>query len=369
MMNTNLEKLAKVVVDYSLKVEKGHLVGIEGPSFATDMFQALTAEIIKKGAHILVMPRVDGLRELMLKYSTDEQLEFVDYVEKGSYTELDRIIEIRADYNTRKFSCIDPKKMAVVRATPERKKLMKIFEKRSSNGELRWLVLPYPCHAYAQEANMDLFTYTEFVNKSLFLDKENPIEHWQNMQKNQESTVDYLNNVDEIHVIGKDTDLTLSVKGRKWINCCGERNLPDGEVYTGPIEDTVNGHIRFSYPGIYSGKEIEDIYLEFKEGEVVKATAQKGQEILEEILKIENANKLGEFAVGTNYGITQFTKNMLFDEKLGGTLHCALGLGFEKTGSKNKSTVHWDILKDMTLPGSKILADGKLIYEEGKWKI
>ena len=369
MINTNLEKLAKVVVDYSIKVEKGHLVGIDGPSFVVDMFQALTTEIIKKGAHILVMPHVEGIRELMFKHSTDEQLEFVDYVEKGAYTELDRIIEIRADYNTRKFSCIDPKKMVVARAAPERKELMKIFEKRSSSGELRWLVLPYPCHAYAQEANMDLFTYTDFVNKSLFLDKENPIDHWRNMQKEQEIIIDYLNNVDEIHVIGKDTDLTLSVKDRKWINCCGERNLPDGEVYTGPIENTVNGHIRFSYPGIYSGKEIEDIYLEFKEGEVAKATAQKGQEILDEILKIENARRLGEFAVGTNYGITQFTKNILFDEKLGGTLHCALGLGFEKTDSKNKSTVHWDILKDMTLPGSKILDDGKLIYEEGKWKI
>ncbi len=369
MINSNLEKLAKVVVDYSLKVEKGQLVGINGPSFAVDLFQALTVEIIKKGAHARVVPKLEGITELKFKYSTDEQLEYVDYFEKGVYLEFDRIIEIRADYNSRKYSCIDPKKMALSRATPERKELMKLFERRSSSGELRWIVIPYPCHAYAQEANMDLFTYTDFVNKSLYLDKQNPIEHWQNMQTNQESIIDYLNTVDEIHVIGKDTDLTLSVKGRKWINCCGERNLPDGEVYTGPVEDKVNGHIRFSYPGIYFGQEVEDIYLEFKEGEVVKATAHKGQEILDEILKIENARRLGEFAVGTNYGITQFTKNMLFDEKLGGTLHCALGLGFEKTGSKNQSVVHWDILKDMTLPGSKIMADGKLIYEEGKWKI
>jgi aminopeptidase len=369
MINTNLEKLAKVVVDYSLKVEKGHLVGINGPSFAVDMFQALTVEIAKKGAHIRVMPGVEGILELKLKYGTDAQLEFVDYVEKGIYTEFDGLIEIRGDYNPRKFSCVDPKKMTTVRAAPERKELMKIFEKRSSSGELKWIVIPYSCHAFAQEANMDLFTYTDFVNKSLFLDKQNPIESWQNMQKNQESIIEYLNNVDEIHLTGEDTDLTLSVKGRKWINCCGERNLPDGEVYTGPIENSVNGRIRFSYPGIYSGREVEDIYLEFKEGEVVEATAQKGQEILEEILKIENASRLGEFAIGTNYGITQFTKNILFDEKLGGTLHCALGLGFEKTGSRNQSPVHWDILKDMTLPGSKIVADGKLIYEEGKWKI
>ena len=369
MINPNLEKLAKVVVDYSLKVEKGHLVGINGPSFALDMFQALAVEVTKKGAHPLIIPRLEGITEIKYKYSTDEQLKFMDFVEKGVSTELDRLIEIRGDYNPKKFSCIDPKKFALARTTPERKELSKIFEKRSSSGELKWIVIPYPCHAYAQEANMDLFTYTDFVYKSLFLDTKNPIEHWQNMQKNQESIIEYLNKVDQIQVIGKDTELKLSVKDRKWINCCGERNLPDGEVYTGPIENSVNGHIRFTYPGIYFGKEVEDIYLEFKEGEVVKATAQKGQEILDEVLKIENACRIGEFAVGTNYGISQFTRNILFDEKLGGTLHCALGLGFEKTGSKNQSTVHWDILKDMRLTGSKIIADGKLIYEDGKWKI
>ena len=216
---------------------------------------------------------------------------------------------------------------------------------------------------------MDLFSYADFVYKSLFLDKENPIEQWRKIQKKQDLLIDYLNNVKEIHVIGEDTDLLLSVEGRKWINCCGQRNLPDGEIYTGPVEDSINGHIRFTYPGIHMGKEVEDIYLEFKNGEIIKATAVKGEDILQELLKIENANRIGEFAIGTNYGVTKFTKNMLFDEKIGGTLHCALGLGFERTGSTNKSAIHWDILKDMKTPGSKIIADNKVIYEEGKWKI
>lgn len=216
---------------------------------------------------------------------------------------------------------------------------------------------------------MDLFSYTQFVEKALLLDKDDPVEEWEKIKKEQDRIVDYLNKIEKIHVIGEDTDLTLSVKGRTWTNCCGTENLPDGEVFTGPVEDSVNGHIRFTFPGIYAGNEIENIYLEFKDGEVINATADKGEELLKEILKIDGATRLGEFAVGTNYGITQFTKNMLFDEKIGGTLHSALGLGFKKTGSKNECAIHWDILKDMKLPGSQIFADDKLIYEEGKWKI
>jgi len=201
------------------------------------------------------------------------------------------------------------------------------------------------------------------------LDKENAVKEWKEIEKNQDRIVDYLNKVDKLQILGEDTDLSLSVKGRKWINCCGQKNLPDGEVFTGPLEDSVNGHIRFTYPGIYLGKEVENIYLEFKDGKVTKATADKAEDLLQEIIAIKNADIIGEFAIGTNYGITDFTKNMLFDEKIGGTLHSALGMGFPETGSTNQSAIHWDILKDMTLPGSKIIADGKVIYEEGQWKI
>ncbi|MFW9970613.1 MAG: aminopeptidase [Candidatus Odinarchaeota archaeon] len=178
-----------------------------------------------------------------------------------------------------------------------------------------------------------------------------------------------LKKVEFIQVIGEDTDLKLGVKNRNWVNCSGQSNLPDGEIFTSPIEYFTNGYIRFTYPGIYMGKEVEDIYLEFQNGQVIKATAKKGEDILHEILKVDNANRIGEFAIGTNNGIAKFTKNMLFDEKLGGTLHCALGLGFDECGSKNISSIHWDILKDMKIPGSRILADGNVIYEEGKWKI
>ncbi len=369
MINPIYEKLAKIVVEYSLEIKKGHTVYIGGPAFAVELFQALNLEIIKVGAHPIIKPSIEGIRETFYKFASEEQLLYVNKIEEFVNKEVDRLIEIRADYNTRKYSKINPEILSKYRNAPERKELMRIYEQRTTKGELKWIVIPYPCNALAQEANMDLFSYSDFINKSLFLDKENPVEVWRKMQRQQDSFVSYLNGVKEVRVIGEYTDLLLSVEGRKWINCSGQRNLPDGEVYTGPVEDSVNGHIRFTYPGIYMGKEVEDIYLEFKDGLVIKATAQKGEEILEEILKIENANRIGEFAIGTNYGVTKFTRNMLFDEKIGGTLHCALGLGFEWTGSKNFSSIHWDLLKDMKVPGSKIIADGKVIYEDGKWKI
>jgi len=369
MINPIYEKLAKIVVEYSLEIEKGHTVFIYGPALAKDLYQALNKVIVEAGAHPYFLAQIEGMLEIFLKTASEEQLKYVDKITKLVYNEFDRLIQVSAKYNTRNLSTVDPNKLSTLMSAPERKELNEILERRSSSGELKWLVMPYPCNALAQEANMDLFSYFDFVSKSLFLDKENPTEYWRKMQTEQDLIVNYLNKVKEIHVIGEDTDLFLSVKGRTWDNSCGQNNLPDGEVFTSPIEDSTNGHIRFTYPGIYMGKEIEDIYLEFKDGKVISATAKKGDDLLQEILKIENANLLGEFAIGTNYGITEFTKNMLFDEKLGGSLHCALGMGFEELGSKNSSSIHWDILKDMKTPESKIIADGNIIYEEGKWKI
>ena len=333
------------------------------------MFQALYLEVLKAGGHPFTHIFMEGLSEIKFKYASEEQLEYVDNIIKQIMNEFDATINIFGDYNTKKLANVDPNRIAISQASPGHKELMEIMERRTSSGDLKWVIVPYPCQSFAQEAKMDLFSYFDFVEKALLLDKEDPISEWTKIDQEQEKIANYLNNSENIHVIGDDTDLTLSVKERKWINCSGQNNLPDGEVFTGPIEDSVNGHIRFTYPGIYSGQEIENIYLEFKDGKVINATADKGGELLQEILKIQNADKLGEFAIGTNYGITHFSKNMLFDEKMGGTMHCALGLGPEETGSKNKSAIHWDILKDMKLPGSKVIADGKVVYEEGQWKI
>lgn len=369
MINQFHEKLAKLAVNYSLKVNKGDRVYVQGSAVAEELFRALFAEIIKAGGHPLLFPEIEGTQELFYKLASEEQLLYIDNAIKIFFKEFDCVIGILANYNTKKLSLIDPKLIAKFKGAPERREMLKIFYDRAAKGEVRWIVIPFPSQSLAQEANMDLFSYNEFVEKALFLNKEDPVKEWLKMEKNQEKICSYLNKVEKIQVISEDTDLEFSIKGRTWQNDCGRFNLPDGEVCTAPIENSVDGFIRFTYPGIYSGKDVENIYLKFKNGKVIEAKADKGEELLHEMLNIENANILGEFAIGTNYGITKFTKQMLFDEKMGGTLHCALGDGIKESGSKNNCAIHWDILKDMKLPGSKVIADNKVIYEEGKWLI
>ena len=369
MINPYYKKLAKLIINYSIEIQRGEKVWIVGPILAQELFQALCIETLKVGGHPYLTAALEGINEVLFKYANDNQLLHVNKFEKSMREEFDAFIWIDADYNKKKLSPIDPRTLIKYYNSPGRKELSKIMDERSSKGELRYVGCPFPCNALAQEASMDLFSYTEFFNKSLFLDKEDPILEWQRIEKEQNRLIEYLNQVEYIQVKGEDTDLSLSVKERKWIKYCGKLNLPDGELCTGPVEDSVNGYIRFTFPGIYMWKDIKNIYLEFKDGVVINASADKGEELIHEILKIENANRLGEFAIGTNEGITKFTKNILFDEKMGGTIHCALGKGYKTTGSKNESSIHWDILKDMKIPGSQIIADGIIIYENGKWRI
>ncbi|MFX1436020.1 MAG: aminopeptidase [Promethearchaeota archaeon] len=369
MINDFYTSLAKLAINYTVNVKKGDRVFIGGPVLAEELFQAMYVETIKAGGHPLLFSVIEGVQELKYKYASEEQLLYVDPIQKQIMNDFDAYIIIVGDYNTRKMSLVDPKLITKAQSSPGNREIMDILTKRMATKELKYLALPFPCNSLAQEANMDLFSYFNFIERALFLDKEDPVKNWLEVEKNQEKICQYLNKVDKIQILGEDTDLVMSVKGRIWLNDCGHLNLPAGEVYSAPIENSVNGKIRFTYPGIFQGKEIENIFLEFKDGKVINSAADKGEDLLKELLKIENADILGEVAIGTNYGITKFTKNMLFDEKLGGTIHCALGSGIEDAGSKNYCGIHWDILKDMTLPGSKLLADGKVIYEEGKWKI
>jgi aminopeptidase len=369
LLNDFNQKIAKLVVNYSVDVKKGDHVFIRSFPFCTDMHTEIIKEVLKAGGHPFLMLKDLSMTELFFKFANNDQISYVDPFELFVYENFNKLIYIDAETNTKGMEKIDPVKLAKFSAAPQRKQNREIFEDRSVKGELLWVLLPYPCDAHAQEAGMDKFTYQELIEKALMLDKEDPAAEWRKVKVEQQRLVEILNKVNRIQVVGEDTDLQFSVKGRTWSNCCGDCNLPDGEVFTGPIEDSINGHIRFTYPGVYDGRDIENIYLEFNNGKVVKSTATKGEEYLHEILKVDGADGVGEFAIGTNYNITEFIKNMLFDEKIGGTLHMALGRGYKETGSMQASAIHWDILKDMKKPGSKITADGKVIYKEGKWKI
>ena len=369
MIHFMSDKLAELAVKYSLGVKERERVYISGHTLSKDLLLAIYCEVLKAGAYPILQPQLEGTVELKYRYSNEEQLKYEDDIFLKAVEEFDCFLSVFDDYNTKKLSPIDPELIRIFSSSEKRKKINQIFETRAGKKELRWVVVPYPSQSHAQEAGMDLYTYTDFVNKALLLDQENPITEWTKIMQDQDKTCRYLNNIEKIQIIGKDTDLTFSVKGRSWINSCGKVNLPDGEVATSPIEDSANGFIRFTYPGIFRGREVENIYFKFENGKVVKYSADKGEDFIGQILSVENANNIGEFAIGTNYGINKFTKNMLFDEKMGGTIHCALGMAFQETGSKHHSNIHWDILKDMKTPDSKIIADGKVIYQEGKWLI
>jgi aminopeptidase len=226
--------------------------------------------------------------------------------------------------------------------------------------ELRWCYTVFPTYASAQEADMSLAEYQDFVYGAGLLDSPDPVAAWIEEGQRQRELIDWLAGKDRVVLKGANIDLTLSIKDRKFKEADGKYNFPDGEIFTGPVEDSANGWIRFSYPAIYEGKEVSDIELWFEQGK-----AGKGQELLTSLLDMDaGARYLGELGIGTNYGIQRFTKNMLFDEKMGGTTHLALGASYPETGGQNESGLHWDMLCDMS--ESEIIVDGELFYKNGR---
>jgi len=277
----------------------------------------------------------------------------------------DAMINIWADVNTKCLTNVPPEKLA--KRQMANKPLREILQERERNGKYKWVLTGYPTDARAQDAGMSLYEYENFIYKAALLDREDPVAEWKNISEKQEKVCKWLNKREELRYVGLDTDLTFSTKGRYWINCDGKRNFPDGEVFTCPVEDSGNGKIRFTYPLIYMGNEIEDVSLTFKDGEVKDFSAKKGEPLLRKLLDSEEgARRVGEAAIGTNYGTNRFTKNMLYDEKIGGTIHIALGFSAEPSMGKNKAPIHLDILKDMK-DGGKIYADDELFYENGKF--
>ncbi|MCP4176575.1 MAG: aminopeptidase [bacterium] len=365
MKDIRLNKLAKLLVNYSAKVKKGDFVFVMCDEVATPWANEVVKEAIIAGGHVETLISSAEIAETKLKYSTEEQLKENNFLMEQMLAKADVWLTAWGTRNTRMNSNIDAEKIkfSQLGATSWRE----VYSERMGDGSLRWCGTQFPTHADAQEASMSLDDYEDFVYKAGLLDKEDPISEWKKVSSEQERWIKYLDTKKELHIISKDTDITVSIDGRKWINCDGRVNFPDGEVFTSPVDDKINGKISFSFPGIYSGKEIEGIKLEVKDGIVVKATAEKGEDILQQLLKTdEGACRFGEVAIGTNYGIDKFTRNMLFDEKIGGTVHMAIGDSMPDAGGINKSVIHWDMLCDMK-NGGKIYADNELFYENGNF--
>jgi aminopeptidase len=369
MRDPRLAKLADVLVNYSVGVKKGNLVRIAGPSDAEPLLMELNRAVLAAGGYPMVRTALDGLSEIFFKSASDEQLEYVNPVTKFEFETIDCQIGVWAEQNTRALTNCDPKRMAKNAAA--QKPIMEIFMRRASEEKLKWTGTQFPCQASAQDAEMSLAEYEDFVFGAGMLNEADPVGAWKKISARQQKLTDFLNGKSDYHVAAANgTDIRMSVAGKKWINCDGHANFPDGEVFTGPVIDSVNGIVHFSFPAVHGGREVEGVRLKFKDGKVVDASAEKGQEFLISMLDMDAGSRfLGECAIGTNYSITKYTKNTLFDEKIGGTVHFALGAGYPETGNSNQSGLHWDMVVDLRkggfaeIDGKKVNVDGKLLPE------
>ncbi len=366
MADPRIQKLAELLVKYSTKVKPGDKAVINAPLAALPLARAIYQEVLKAGGHPLVLPRGD-FEDLLYRHGSDEQLQFIHEPQRHITENYDARFAILAEENTKKLSNVDPERMVI--SDRARSELMKTMLKRSAAGEFKWVVAPFPTNAMAQDAEMSLEEYEDFVYSACMPDLADPISYWEQQSARLQKVVDWLKGRSEVHITAPETDLKLSIAGRNFVKCDGRFNMPDGEVFTGPVENSATGHVYFSYPAIESGREVTGVRLWFEEGKVVKATAEKNEEFLLKTLETdEGARRLGEFAIGTNEGITKFTGEILFDEKIGGSFHLALGAGYPETGSGNESAIHWDMVCDLR-HGGEIRVDGDLLYKDGSFTI
>lgn len=363
MSDPRIEKLAQVLVQYSVEVQPKDKVLLQGSPNAEPLLKAIYTEVLKAGGHPMLLTSIPGIAELLFKYGNDEQIAHVSPHVKLAFETYDILINIMSPVNTKSMTNVPPEKIAL--SNKAGSELFGTIMKRTAEGEFKWSLALFPTNASAQDAEMSLSEYEDFVYSACLPDMDDPIGYWRGVAAQQQKVVDYLDKASILRVEGPDVDLRMSIEGRTFVNCCGTRNMPDGEVFTGPVEDSVEGHVRFSYPTTYQGRTLHGVHVWFENGKVVKATADKGEDfLLETIDTDEGARFVGEFAIGTNVGITRATGNTLFDEKIGGSFHMALGRGMPETGSVNQSAIHWDMVCDLS-QGGKIWADDKLIYENG----
>ncbi len=361
------ERLADVLVSYSTGVKPGDLVLLESPAPAAPLVQEVFRSIVRAGGHVLPRISLEAMGETLLRYGNDEQLEWVNPTRIEEFERADVRIVLLASSNTRSLSTIDPSRQALYGRAHE--KLGARYLQRAAEGSLRWVLTQFPTPSVAQDAEMSLEQYEQFVYKAGKLDDDDPIASWRAFAARVESVAGFLGSKSELRIVAEDTDLRVGVGGRTWIPARGAENFPDGETFTGPVEDSVEGTIRFTFPAVFQGREVEDVRLRFEGGEVVEATAAQGQNFLREMIAMDDgAKRVGEFAFGLNDGITEYTKNTLFDEKIGGTCHLALGTAYPETGGLNRSGLHWDMVCDLR-GDSEVYADGELVYRDGDFVV
>jgi aminopeptidase len=302
-----------------------------------------------------------------LTEANDKQLVHVDAFFDTVVHTFDCDIVILSPTNTRHLSNVGPQRqVARARALAE---CTETHLARAAKGDLRWVATCLPTSGAAQDAGMSLSEYEDFVFSAVFADTEDPISHWVAMREHNTSILKHLTGRNSVRIVGDHVDLSLSVKGRTFVSCHGRENMPDGEVFTGPVEESVNGWLESTFPAIFAGTDFGAVHLAFKDGIVIEARAEHHQDKLAGILDTdEGSRRIGEFGIGTNHRIEVFTRNILFDEKMAGTIHLALGAGYPETGSVNRCSIHWDFLCDMR-NSSTITFDDEVLYRSGAFAL
>jgi aminopeptidase len=367
LTDIRVQNLARILVDHSMRVQPGERFLIESTTEAEPLVRAVYVLILERGGHPHLGLSLSDQDELFFEHARDAQLDFTPTFTRLAYETFDGRVRIASSANTRALSHVDPARLA--RYQKAMSPILQLQMKRGAEENFKWVSTLFPTQAFAMEAGMGLHEFEDFVYRACHADENtpDPVAYWQGTEQEQNQIVERLNGCNRIELHGPNVDLSLSVKGRSFLNSSGRNNLPDGEIFTGPVEESVNGWVRYTYPAVYHGAVVEGVELTFDQGKVIKASAETNQELLLRMLDTDaGARYLGEFAIGTNYEIDRATRNILFDEKIGGSFHTALGAGYPETGSLNKSVIHWDMICDLK-QNAEILADGVVIYRDGKF--
>jgi aminopeptidase len=366
MADASVVKLADLVVNYSLGLRPGQLVRLDGGEVAAPLLIELYRSAVRAGAHPYTRMSLEETEHVVLSEGSDEQIAYISELQRHEVDVVDAVVTVWADRNTRALATVDPKRTSQRMAA--QRSLANRYWDRIDAGDARWCGTRYPTDAHAQDADMSLAEYAEFVYAACHVrPQDDAVAHWQAVSAELNARARELEAFRELRVVGADTDLTFSVDGRRWLAADGRLNMPDGEIFTSPVESETEGEIRFTFPALFGGRAVEDVRLRFERGRVVAAEARIGDDMLQSLLAMDDgARILGEAAFGLNYEVDRFTRDILFDEKIGGTLHFALGSSFKQLGGRNESGLHWDLICDLRSEG-EVYADGELVWQAGRF--
>ena len=365
MRDPRVESLARILVGYSTQVKEGELVAIDGESAAEPLLLAVYEEVLKAGANPILNVALEGQSVAYFKHAGDAQLRWISPLAEWTVEHADVRIAIGASTNTRELSAVPPERQTMRQSATG--SLMARAMERSAAGDFRWCYTLFPTSAYAAEAEMSRVDYEDFYFGACLATGADPLTAWEKASAETKRLAEWIEGREEVRVTAPGTDITLGIAGRKFIPCDGHHNMPDGEFFTGPLEDSVEGEVTFHLPAVIGGREVSGVRLRFESGVVVDASAERGEEFLIKLLDTDpGARRLGELGIGTNYGIDRGTREVLLDEKIGGTVHMAVGRSYPESGGENDSAVHTDLVCDLRL-GGKLEVDGTVMQQDGKF--